>query len=72
MDHEIVQALKAAVKQTLLVAGVGLLIVGLATVGLAMSDSARVPGTAQGLVWLAAGTLLTVFSRLAPPPTSGY
>jgi hypothetical protein len=72
MDDEMVQALKAAVRQTLLVAGIGLLFLGSATLGLAMSDPARVPDTEQGVVWLAVGVLLTVFSRLAPPPTSAF
>ncbi len=70
MTDDVVQALKAAMKQTLLVAGVGLLLLGSATMGLAMVDPGRPPGTAQGLVWLGVGALLVVFSRLAPPPTS--
>ena len=67
-----VQALKAAVRQTLLVAGIGLMLLGSATLGIAMFDPARVPGVDQGFVWLAVGVLLTVFSRLAPPPTSVF
>ena len=70
MNDEVVQALKAAVKQTLLVAGIGLLLLGAATVGLAMADPAHVPGAGQGVVWLTVGAFLTVLSRLAPPPTS--
>ena len=69
MDDDVIQALKAAVKQTLLVAGLGLLLLGSATLWLAMFDPAHVPGADQGFVWLTVGTLLTVFSRLAPPPS---
>jgi hypothetical protein len=72
MDDEMVQALKAAVRQTLLVAGIGLMLLGSATLGTAMSDLVRVPGAGQGFVWLVVGVLLTVFSRLAPPPTSAF
>lgn len=56
-------------KHTLMVAGVGLLLLGSATMGLAMADP-DAPGLAQGFVWLGVGALLLVFSRLAPPPTS--
>jgi hypothetical protein len=71
MDDEMVQALKAAVRQTLLVAGIGLMLLGSATLGTAMSDLVRVPGAGRGFVWLV-GVLLTVFSRPAPPPTSAF
>jgi hypothetical protein len=71
MDDEMVQALKAAVRQTLLVAGIGLMLLGSATLGIAMSDPARIPGAGRGFVWLV-GALLTVFSRPAPPPTSAF
>ena len=69
MTDNVIQALKAAVKQTLSLAAIGLLVLGSTTVGLAMVDVARTYNE-QGIAWLAVGALLMVFSRLAPPPTA--
>ena len=69
MDHHAAQALRVAVAQTLLVAGVGLLLVGATSVGLGLFGAREGSGIAQGLVWASGGAVLTAFSQLVPPPT---
>jgi len=72
MNYDAIQALKAAVAGTLLVAGLGLLLAGAVTLLLGISDPSRDSAIAQGSVWLAVGAILTVFSRLVPPPVSQF
>jgi hypothetical protein len=69
MNHHAAQALKVAVARTLLVAGVGLLLVGAALVGLGFFERSEGSDIAQGLAWAFVGAVLTTFSQLVPPPT---
>jgi hypothetical protein len=69
MDHHAAEAIKLAVARTLLVAGGGLLGLGVGAVGLGLFEPWRGPDVAQGLVWVLVGAVLTAFSRLVPPPS---
>ena len=68
MDDDHVQAIKAAARQTLLLAGLLVAALGIVQVGSGVADPARALRVPYGFAQIAAAIVLVGLSRLVPRP----